>query len=205
MTQAIDCTWYVKIGGLGTKAALYRITTREAAAGDVPILLDVPDTLSSRIDPLQPMGSDESIAFSLAYEDAAHAAKVRPLLADPSTPATVYSSGQVVQLTESISPTTSTISLTNTSNLVADRLYFLGGEGVKFLTFPTSTTATVTRGILSPEGQGRYHSAQDQLGPVLTSRLPTGAGWPDRGRVRDGAVSWPHPRRRDQAAGRGGD
>ena len=188
MTQAIDATWYVKIGGLGTKAALYRITTREAAAGDVPILLDVPDTLSSRIDPLQPMGSDESIAFSLAYEDATHAAKVRPLLADPSTPATVYSGGQVVQLTESISPTTSTISLTNTSNLVADRLYFLGGEGVKFLTFPTSTTATVTRGILSPEGQGRYHSAQDQLGPVLTSRLPTGAGQPvEFGQIVDGS------------------
>jgi len=190
MTQAIDATFYVKIGGLGDTSGLYRFTTREAAAGDAPILLDVPDTLSSRIDPLQPMGSDESIAFSLAYEDATHGGKVRPLLADPSDPRVVVTGSprQVIQLTESISPTTTTIKLTSTAGLSTGALYYLGGEAITFSAFPSSTTATTARGVLSPEGEGRYHSAQDELGPVLTSTLATGAGQPvEFGQIVDGA------------------
>jgi hypothetical protein len=204
MTQNVDATWYVKIGGLGTTSGLYRFTTREAAAGDAPILLDVPDTLSSRIDPLQPMGSDESIAFSLAYEDATHGGKVRPLLADPSDPRVVVTGSprQVIQLTESISPTTTTLKLTSTAGLSTGALYYLGGEAITFSAFPSSTTATTARGVLSPEGEGRYHSAQDELGPVLTSTLATGAGQPVefgqivggsetvlfRGRIRDDGI-----------------
>jgi len=179
MTQNVDATFYVKIGGLGTSSGLYRFTTREAASGDVPILLDVPSVVSSRMDPLQPIGSDESIRIRLAYETADHAAKVRPLVRDPSATDPVYATAGTrspIQLTESIGPTSTSIKLTSTVGLSTGTLYYLGGDALTFSAFPDSTTATASRGTLSPFGGGFFHDAPDELGPLLTSTLPTGAG-----------------------------
>ena len=176
MTQDVSATFYVKIGGLGTSAGLYRFTSREAAAGDVPILLDVPGLLSSRMEPLKPFGSDEGITIRLAYETAEHAAKIRPLISDPSASNVATSSGLVVQLTEAVGPSDSTLTLTDTADLSTGTLYYLGGEAVTFSAFPTATTATATRGVLAPFGGGQYHDAREELGPILTTALPTGAG-----------------------------
>ncbi len=179
MTQNVDATFYVKIGGLGTASGLYRFTTREAAAGDVPILLDVPSVVSSRMEPLQPIGSDESIRIRLAYETTDHAAKVRPLVRDPSATDPVYATAGTrspIQLTEAIGPTTTSIKLTSTVGLSTGTLYYLGGDALTFSAFPDSTTATASRGTLSPFGGGFFHDAPDELGPLLTSTLPTGAG-----------------------------
>ncbi len=188
MTQNVDATFYVKIGGLGTASGLYRFTTRQETAGDVPILLDVPSVVSSRMEPLQPIGSDESIRIRLAYETTDHAAKVRPLVRDPSATAPVYAGGVAVQLTESIGPTTTSIKLTSTTGLSTGTLYYLGGDALTFSAFPDSTTATASRGTLSPFGGGFFHDAPDELGPLLTSTLPTGAGQRvEFGRIVDGS------------------
>ena len=126
MTQDVSATFYCKIGGLGTASGLYRFTTREETAGDVPILLDVPSVVSSRMEPLKPIGSDESIRIRLAYETTDHAAKVRPLVRDPSATDPVYSTAGTrspIQLTESIGPTSTTIKLTSTVGLSTGTLY----------------------------------------------------------------------------------
>ena len=190
MTQDVSATFYAKIGGLGTSSGLYRFTTREAASGDVPILLDVPSVISSRMEPLRPIGSDEAITLRLAYETSDHASKVRQLVADPSssTPVRSTAAGRpVIQLTESVGNQSTSIKLTSTVGLSTGTLYYLGGEAITFSTFPDSTTGTATRGVLSPYGGGYYHDAPDELGPVLTSSLPTGAGQRvEFGRIVDG-------------------
>ena len=190
MTQDVSATFYAKIGGLGTSSGLYRFTTREAASGDVPILLDVPSVISSRMEPLRPIGSDEAITLRLAYETSDHASKVRQLVADPSSSTPVRSTAggrPVIQLTESVGNQSTSIKLTSTVGLSTGTLYYLGGEAITFSAFPDSTTGTATRGVLSPYGGGYYHDAPDELGPVLTSSLPTGAGQRvEFGRIVDG-------------------
>lgn len=178
-------TFYIKIEGFGELSSgsgtgsLYRFTTRTVDADDVPILLDVPGRLSSSIQPLRPIGSDSSVKFRLAYEASGHEDKVRPLVEDQSRNRFIYGGGTLVQLTKGIDPSETDINLTTTTGLSTDKLYYLGGEAVSISTVTSSTEATVSRGELSLDvrgGAGMYHTADQGLGPTLTTSLPSPVG-----------------------------